>query len=130
MYKRQFRADGLAWSCDLGDLAHQYCQYRRFMEHWRRVLPPGRMLEIDYEDTVADLEAQARRILDFVGLPWDDACLEFYKTERAVATASREQVRNPIYRSSVGRWRRYGDAVLPLARGLEACGCGPAAGDC
>ena len=100
------------------------------MEHWRRVLPPGRMLEIDYEDTVADLEAQARRILDFVGLPWDDACLEFYKTERAVATASREQVRNPIYRSSVGRWRRYGDGVLPLARGLEACGCGPAAGDC
>lgn len=124
-FAQNFRADGLAWSCDLEDLAHQYCQYRRIMDHWRKVLPPGRMLEIDYEDTVADLEGQARRIVDFVGLAWDDSCLRFHETERAVATASREQVRRPIYTSSVGRWKRYDDGVLPLARALDACGCGP-----
>jgi len=126
-FAQSFRADALAWSCDLEDVAHQYCQYRRIMAHWRAVLPPGRMLEIDYEDTVADLEAQARRIVEFAGLDWDDRCLEFHKTERAVVTASREQVRNPIYKSSVGRWKRYGDGVLPLIRGLAACGCGPEA---
>jgi len=124
-FAQNFRADGLSWSTDLTDMAHQYCQYRRIMAHWREVLPPGRMLEIDYEDTVADLEAQARRLLDFCGLEWEDACLDFHKTERAVSTASREQVRNPIYNSSVGRWRRYGDGVMPLVEGLRACGCGP-----
>ncbi|MDH3230282.1 MAG: sulfotransferase [Alphaproteobacteria bacterium] len=125
-FAQNFSADGLIWSTDLVDLGHQYCQYRRMMVHWRAVLPRGRMLEIDYEDTVADLETQARRLVEFVGLEWDDACLEFHKTERAVATASREQVRNPIYKSSVGRWRRYGDGVLPLADALAACGCEPA----
>ena len=124
-FAQNFRADGLAWSCDLEDLAHQYCQYRRIMAHWRAVLPPGMMLETDYEDTVADLESQARRIVDFTGLDWDDACLEFHKTRRAVATASRAQVRNPIYNTSVGRWKRYGDGVAPLVRALTACGCGP-----
>lgn len=124
-FAQNFRNDGLAWTCDLEDLAHQYCQYRRLMGHWREVLPPGRMLEIDYEQTVADLEAQARRLIDFVGLPWDDSCLAFHQTERAVVTASRAQVREPIYRSSVGRWKRYGDGVLPLVEGLRACDCGP-----
>jgi hypothetical protein len=95
------------------------------MAHWREVLPPDRMLEIDYEDTVADLESQARRLVDFAGLEWDESCLSFHKTERAVATASREQVRNPIYKSSVGRWKRYGDGVRPLIEALSACGCGP-----
>lgn len=105
-------------------MGHQYCQYRRIMAHWRAVLPAGRMLEIDYEDTVADLEGQARRLLEFCGLEWEDACLEFHKTERAVSTASREQVRNPIYNSSVGRWKRYGEGVMPLVESLAACGCG------
>ncbi len=126
-FAQNFRADGLAWSTDLRDLGHQYCQYSRLMDHWRKVLPAGRMLEIDYEDTVADLEGQARRLVEFAGLDWDPACLDFHKTERAVATASREQVRNPIYRSSVGRWKRYGDGVAPLVEALGACGRGPAA---
>ncbi len=125
-FAQNFRADGLGWSTDLDDLGHYFCQYSRMMAHWRAVLPPGRMLEIDYEETVADLETQARRLIAFAGLEWDDACLEFHKTERAVVTASREQVRNPIYGTSVGRWKRYGDGVLPLARALAACGCGPA----
>lgn len=124
-FTQNFESAGLVWSCDLGDLAHQYCQYRRLMEHWRAALPPGRMIEVDYEALVADLEGEARRLVGFVGLEWDDACLRFHETERAVTTASHSQVRQPVYRSSVGRWRRYGDAVLPLARGLAACGCAP-----
>ena len=124
-FAQNFRADGLAWSIDLEDLAYHYCNYRRLMDHWRGILPAGRMLEIDYEDTVADLEGQARRIVDFVGLEWDDACLRFHETERAVATASRSQVRQPIYTTSVGRWKRYGDGIAPLTKALKACGCGP-----
>ncbi len=126
-FAQNFRQDGLAWSCDLEDTAHQYCHYSRLMEHWRAVLPPNLLLEVDYEDTVADLEGQARRVVAFVGLEWDDACLSFHKTERAIVTASRAQVRNPIYRSSVGRWKRYGDAVLPLVQALDSCGYGPEA---
>ena len=125
-FAQNFRADGLNWSTDLVDMGHQYCQYRRIMAHWRAVLPAGRMLEIDYEDTVADLEGQARKMIEFCGLEWEDSCLEFHKTERAVSTASREQVRNPIYNSSVGRWKRYGEGVMPLVESLTACGCGPA----
>jgi len=124
-FAQNFRADGLGWSTDLVDLGHQYCQYRRIMAHWRDALPAGRMLEIDYEDTVADLEGQARKLVEFCGLDWEDACLEFHKTKRAVSTASREQVRNPIYTSSVGRWKRYGEGVTPLVESLAACGCGP-----
>ncbi len=127
-FAQNFAAEGLGWSTDLRDLGHQYCQYQRIMAHWRAVLPPGRMLEIDYEDTVADLETQARRLVDFAGLEWDESCLDFHKTERAVVTASREQVRNPIYNTSVGRWRRYGDGVAPLVEALSACGCGPETG--
>ncbi len=125
-FAQNFSADGLSWSTDLEDLAHQSCHYHRLMDHWRAVLPPGRMLEIDYEETVADFEGQARRIVEFIGLEWDDACLRFYETERAVVTASRSQVRQPIYKSSVGRWKRYGDGVKPLLDALTACGCGPA----
>lgn len=128
-FAQNFRADGLSWSTDLTDMGHQYCQYRRIMAHWRAVLPAGRMLEIDYEDTVADLEGQARKLLEFCGLEWEDSVLEFHKTERAVSTASREQVRNPIYNSSVGRWKRYGDGVLPLVEALTARGCGPDSAD-
>ncbi|MEE8444077.1 MAG: sulfotransferase, partial [Alphaproteobacteria bacterium] len=124
-FAQNFRADGLGWSTDLEDLAYHYCQYHRLMDHWRGVLPAGRMLEIDYEDTVADLEGQARRIVDFVGLEWDDACLRFHETERAVVTASRSQVRQPIYNTSVGRWKRYGAGIAPLSEALKACGCGP-----
>jgi tetratricopeptide (TPR) repeat protein len=124
-FAQYFRADGLGWSTDLVDMSHQYCLYRRLMAHWRDVLPAGRMLEINYEDTVADLEGQARKLVEFCGLDWEDDCLEFHKTERAVSTASREQVRNPIYTSSVGRWKRYGEGVMPLIESLAACGCGP-----
>ena len=84
------------------------------------------MLEIDYEETIADQEGQSRRLIDFVGLEWDDACLDFHKTERAVITASHSQVRQPIYNTSVGRWKRYGKGLAPLIEGLaEVIGNNP-----
>jgi hypothetical protein len=83
------------------------------------VLPPGVMIEVQYEDVVADLEANARRIVAHCGLEWTEACLEFYKTERPVNTASVVQVRQPIYRSSIGRWESYKAMLAPL---LEALG--------
>ena len=75
------------------------------MAHWRRVLPAQAILDVGYEDVVADLEKQARRIIEYCGLPWDDRCLSFHETERPVRTASATQVRQPIYKSAVGRWR-------------------------
>lgn len=116
-FMQNFGAEGLSWSFDLEDLAHQYKSYRRLMEHWREVLPIN-VLEINYEETVADQEGQSRKLIDFVGLDWDDACLDFHKTQRAVVTASHSQVRRPMYNTSVGRWKRYGDGLAPLVEGL------------
>ena len=76
------------------------------------------MLEVNYEDVVEDLEGQVRRILAHCGLPWDDACLAFYKTQRSVRTASAAQIRKPIYQSSVWRWRFYGQLLQPLVDAL------------
>ena len=87
------------------------------MEHWRRVLPVP-MLEIDYEETVDQQTAQTVRLLDFIGLEWDDACMQFHKTERLVRTASVTQVRQPIYKRSVERWRSYEEALQPLLERL------------
>jgi hypothetical protein len=84
------------------------------MEHWRSVLPKEAMLEVRYEEVVADLEGQSRRIIGYCGLEWSDACLAFHKTPRLVRTASAPQVRQPIYRTSVGRWRPYGRWLRPL----------------
>ncbi|MDR3406563.1 MAG: tetratricopeptide repeat protein [Chthoniobacter sp.] len=109
----------LRWAFDLRHIGLRILQYQRIMEHWRKVLPVP-MLEIDYEETVADQAGQTRRLLDFVGLPWDDACLAFHKTERLVRTASVTQVRQPIYQRSLERWRHYESALSPLLEILEA----------
>ena len=90
------------------------------MDHWHDVLPPGTILDVRYEDTVDDLEGQARRLLDFCGLPWDDACLSFHETKRPVRTASVAQVREPIYRRSVGKWRPEESLLRPLLEGLAS----------
>jgi tetratricopeptide (TPR) repeat protein len=113
---------GQYFTYDLGELGRYYKRYERLMEHWRSVLPPGRMLDVQYEDVVADLETQARRILAYCELPWDDRCLSFHETERPVRTASVTQVRQPIYKSAVGRWRDYEEFLGPL---LEALGLRP-----
>jgi hypothetical protein len=103
---------------DLAELGRYYKRYETLMSHWRRVLPAKTILDIRYEDVVADLEKQARRIIDYCGLPWDDRCLSFHETDRPVRTASATQVRQPIYKSAVGRWRVYEGPLEPLLRGL------------
>jgi hypothetical protein len=102
---------------DLGDLAEAYLLYADLMDHWRQVLP-GWFLDVDYEALVADPEAGIRRLLAFTGLPWDAACLDFHRNSRAVNTASRYQVRRPMYSSSVGRWRHYENELAPLLEKL------------
>ena len=84
----------------------------------RRVLPSDAMLDVPYEELVGDFEPWARRVIDFCGLPWDDACLAFHETKRPVRTASASQVRLPIFKSSVGRWVAYKDLLEPLIREL------------
>jgi tetratricopeptide (TPR) repeat protein len=110
-----------AYSNDLSHLGWAYAQYLRLMDYWRERCGIE-WLEVRYEDVVADTEAQARRILQHVGLEWDPRCLEFYKTERRVTTASVDQVREPIYTSSVARWKRYAEQVTPLIESLKAAG--------
>ncbi len=107
---------GQDFSYDLAELGGYYRAYDGLMAHWRAVVPD--MLEIDYEDVVADLEGQARRLVDFCGLDWDDACLDFDKTERLVRTASSAQVRRPIHGDSVARWKRYEAHLGPLIEAL------------
>jgi tetratricopeptide (TPR) repeat protein len=119
-------AHGQEFTYELGELGRYYKRYERLMAHWRSVLPAGRILDVRYEDVVADLETQARRILAYCELPWDDRCLSFHKTERPVRTASVMQVRQPIYKSAVGRWRDYEEFLGPL---LEALGVSPASTD-
>jgi tetratricopeptide (TPR) repeat protein len=106
---------------DLADFGHYYRAYRRLMAHWRRVLPLS-ILEIDYETLVADQESKSREIIAFCGLEWDERCLDFHQTGRAVRTASSWQVRQPIYSSSIGRWKRYREFLGPLEDVLGAPG--------
>ncbi|HEY1784249.1 MAG TPA: sulfotransferase [Pirellulales bacterium] len=112
---------GNTFSYDLGELG-RYCRgYHNLMAHWRSVLPAGAMLEVAYEDVVENLEEQARRLIDYCGLPWDDRCLNFHENSRPITTASNVQVRRPIYRSSLARWRRYEAFLGPLLAELDGC---------
>jgi tetratricopeptide (TPR) repeat protein len=99
---------------DLSELGRYYVDYARLMAHWRKVLPAGAFLDVQYEDIVANQEAQARRIIEYCGLEWNDTCLDFHQNKRAVRTASMAQVRQPIYKSSVERWRPYEKFLGPL----------------
>ena len=99
---------------DLSNLAHYYREHQRRMAHWRAVLPPGTILDVPYEELVADQEGWTRKILDFLGLEWNEHVLDFHNTPRAVATASFWQVRQKIYKSSVRRWRNYEKFIGPL----------------
>ena len=95
------------YSWDRGDLVFFYRQYQRLMHHWRKVLPSDRFVEVDYERLVADREAETRRLLAFLGLDWNDACLAPDRNARIILTASKWQARQPVYKTSVERWRRY-----------------------
>jgi hypothetical protein len=103
----------IRWACDLEHIGVRIREYLQLMDHWRRVLP-GRMLEVDYEQLVADLEPAARKMIDWLGLPWEPSCLDFHRTKRVVRTASMAQVREPIYRRSVNRWRNYRTVLGPM----------------
>jgi tetratricopeptide (TPR) repeat protein len=116
-YSKLF-AFGQYFSYDLGELGRYYRCYSALMTHWRSVLPPASILDVSYEDVVDDLEGQARRLIDYCGLPWDDRCLSFHKTIRPVKTASTVQVRQPLFRSSLQRWRRYQPGLGPLLKEL------------
>ena len=88
------------------DLSEYYSEYSQTMDHWNDVLP-GKVLDVHYEETVTDLEGQVARILEHCGLPFEEQCVRFHETERAIKTASSEQVRQPIYTGGLGKWRQY-----------------------
>ena len=111
----------IEWACRFEHIAARVRDYRRVMEHWREVLPVA-MLEIDYEAMVAGQERESRRLIEFLGLDWDESCLAFHRSDRLVRTASVTQVRQPIYARSVARWRRYEAELGPLFTAI-----GPAA---
>ena len=112
------------YGLDLADAGAYYALFDGLMAHWRETLPPDRFTEVWYEDLVADLEGQTRRLLAFLGLDWDPACLDFHANTAPVTTASSVQVRSPLYASSVGRWRRYGEGLRPLLDALDQAGIG------
>lgn len=111
-HKSQFQ------SYDLEEIGRYYRNYATLMEHWRNVLPAGSFYEIQYEDIIADAEGQSRALIDYCGLEWNDACLDFHKTERNIRTASVTQVRQPIYKTSVEKWRHYEKHLGPLLNAL------------
>jgi tetratricopeptide (TPR) repeat protein len=118
---KQLFASGQNFSYSLEEIGRYYRDYVDFMTHWDTALP-GRVLRVDYETVVTNTEVEVRRLLDYCGLEFEPACLEFHRTDRAVRTASSEQVRQPIYRGAVDQWRNYERHLGPLAAALgPAC---------
>nr|WP_291841994.1 tetratricopeptide repeat-containing sulfotransferase family protein [Maricaulis sp.] len=114
---KQLFAEGQEFTYGLEEIGHYYRNYVALMKHWDQVLP-GQILRVNYEDVVADLDGQVRRLLDFCGLPFEPACLDFHATERAVRTASSEQVRQPIFDSGVAQWKKFEPHLAPLKQAL------------
>ena len=115
------------YAYDLEEIGRYFVLFDRLMAHWHRVLP-GRILEVHYERLVGDQENESRRLLEFCGLDWEDACLWFDRNESPVATASSTQVREPMYQTAVGRWKHYEQQLAPLRALLEAEGIDIASG--
>lgn len=116
-YQQSFGTAGPPFAYDLADIGHYYCQYRRLMDHWQKV-SRLQMTEVVYENMVHDLEAESRRLVDFLGLDWEEQCLRFYENPRIVRTASHAQVKRPVYESSIGRSANYGPYLGPLKEAL------------
>ena len=114
---KQLFAEGQEFTYGLEEIGHYYRDYVGLMDHWDRVLP-GKVLRVNYQEVVDDLETQVRRILDHCGLPFEDACVNFHQTERAVRTASSEQVRQPIFRSGLDQWEHFEPYLAPLREAL------------
>jgi hypothetical protein len=117
-YSKHFASEQM-FTYDQVELGQFYRAYESLMARWRERLPQDRYIEVVYEDVVGDLEGQARRMIDFIGLAWDEACLSFDKTRRTVRTASVNQVREPIFTTSIGRWKPFAMELKPL---LDALG--------
>lgn len=107
---------------DLSELGRFHRDYQKLMAHWRTVVPDTHLLEVAYEDVVEDTEGQVRRALEFLELPWDDACLAFHKSSRPVRTASVNQVRQPVYKTSRGRWHAHAANLGHLLQALDISG--------
>ena len=114
---KQLFAEGQEFTYGLDEVGRYYRDYVALMDHWDQVLP-GKILLVRYEEVVDDLETQVRRLLDHCGLPFEDACLRFHETERAVRTASSEQVRQPLYKSGVDQWENFSPWLDPLRAAL------------
>jgi hypothetical protein len=110
-------AEGHQWSYNLRELGRHYKRYWALMQYWREAFP-GVMYEAVYEENVADVEGSAKKLIDYLGLEWNDNCLNFYNTDRPVKTASVTQVRKPIYKTSTNRWRKYEKYLGPLLEEL------------
>ncbi|WP_412558055.1 tetratricopeptide repeat-containing sulfotransferase family protein [Thalassospira sp. MIT1370] len=117
-----FFADGHKYLCDLREIGNFYVAYRDLMAYWEKTLSKDQLITVDYEKVIADLDHEARRLVDFLGLDWQDACLEFYANTREVRTHSALEVRQPVYNSSLERWRPYQKELTPL---IEALGINP-----
>jgi hypothetical protein len=117
LYSKIF-GDEQMFAYDLTELGQFHLEYESLTDHWRKVIPASHFTDVQYESVVDDIGAEARRLLDFLGLPWDPACLDFYKTKRTVKTASTNQVRQPVYKSSSGRWRKHAAQLQPLLKAL------------
>jgi len=118
IFKNYFPAENFKYANNLNELGQYYNLYHDLMDHWHEVLPDF-IYDIQYEDLVADQEKQSRALLEYCGLEWDDACLEFYKTDRPVKTISSAQVRRPIYKDSVQSWRKYEKWLSPMLEELR-----------
>lgn len=115
---KQLFADAYLHSYDQEEMARHHARYRTLMQSWRERFP-GRFLDISYEDTVFNLEANTRRLLDYLELPWEDSCLQFYEQNSAVSTASAVQVREPVHSRSIGRWKKYAAQLHPMLSTLK-----------
>jgi hypothetical protein len=115
---QQLFAEGQEFSYRLEEIARYYNSYVDLMAHWDHVFP-GRILRVQHEDVVTDLESAVRRILEFCDLAFQEDCLAFHRTQRSVRTASSEQVRQPLYRSGLDQWKNYADCLVPLRQALD-----------
>jgi hypothetical protein len=118
---KQLFADAYPHSYDLVEMARHHARYHHLMALWRDRFP-GRFFDISYEEIASDLEPNARALIDYLELPWEDACLLFHRQDAAVTTASAVQVRQPVHTRSVGRWRRYARQLAPMREALTGHG--------
>ena len=120
---KQLFAEGQPFTYSLEDIGHYYVDYHRLMGHWQKIIPE-QTLTVHYENVVTDLEGQVARLLEHCSLPFEDACVRFHENDRAVRSASSEQVRQPIFRGGLDQWRHYEEYLGPLNNVLKSCDLG------